>query len=421
MNPVLTNRARASRLMSEGGIDAIVACSPANVRYLTGYWCWLAPLFKQFMVQPGGSGELVMRNLALLPRQGEACLVVEPFWALDARAGFVEDVRLAGAASFASPQRPLGLPPELAGVALAMASADAGGDALTALAGALTDRGLAHARVGVEREAFYAHELERLGRLLPQLEVVDCTNLLRLVRAVKTEEEIERLARAAEISERAALATFAEARPGVSVADLSRAFRARTAADGADFDHFAASIHGIGIVCDGSHAFDPGSASYVDFGCISNGWFADSGTTLCVGECSAPAGEAYSAVRDAVAAGAAAMAPGVPASVVQSAMQVLMAERGITQSFPHGHGVGLEVRDYPVVVPDAGAVIRDDCVEVGSDLPLEEGMVVNLEAPFFSVGELSVHCEQTFVVTASGSRPLIPQDRDAPVVVGGGA
>jgi hypothetical protein len=33
-------------------------------------------------------------------------------------------------------------------------------------------------------------------------------------------------------------------------------------------------------------------------------------------------------------------------------------------------------------------------------------------------GVRSVHCEQTFVVTGEAARPLIPQDREAPLVAG---
>ena len=99
-------------------------------------------------------------------------------------------------------------------------------------------------------------------------------------------------------------------------------------------------------------------------------------------------------------------------------MRELLAERGITACFPHGHGLGIEVRDYPVLVPDAGDVIRDDCVEVGADLPLEPDMVVNLEVCVLTPGARSVHCEQTFVVTGDGARPLVAQDREAPLVAG---
>ena len=87
---------------------------------------------------------------------------------------------------------------------------------------------------------------------------------------------------------------------------------------------------------------------------------------------------------------------------------------GITATFPHGHGMGLEVRDSPIIVADNGLRIKDDCVDAASDLPLEENMVINLEAMTLMPGVASAHVEPKFVVTADGCRPLCPQDRSGP-------
>jgi Xaa-Pro dipeptidase len=411
------NQARAARLMRESGIEALIACSPESVRYLTGYFCWLAPLFKRYMVQPGGSSQLAQRNLALLPLVGEPCLVVEPYWALDARESWVEDIRLAGTAPLADPPGPVSLRGDLLDVAGALGR-PTDRDPIGALARALDDRGLAAARVGIEREAFHPDELDQLARLLPRLELVDCANLLRLVRAVKTADEIAALERGATIAEHVAREVFAAADAGHSVSRLTRAFRAGVAAEGADLDHFAVSLRGLGFLCESPRTLVGETALYVDFGCIYDGWFSDSGTTLCIGAPGHAERAAFEAVRDAVAAGAAAMAPGVRGSVVQAAMQQVMTAAGITATFPHGHGVGLEVRDYPIVMPDTGARISDDCIDVPADLPFEDGMVVNLETPVLYRGAFSAHCEQTFVVTVDGCRPLVPQDRSEPIVLG---
>jgi Xaa-Pro aminopeptidase len=123
----------------------------------------------------------------------------------------------------------------------------------------------------------------------------------------------------------------------------------------------------------------------------------------------------HRALRECVAAGVEAMRPGAKASGAQAAMWETLNAHGITASFPHGHGLGLEVRDYPIIVADNGQRIRDDCVDAPSDLPLEAGMVINLEAMISMPGVGSLHIEASFVVTANGSRPLIPQDRTQPV------
>ena len=109
------------------------------------------------------------------------------------------------------------------------------------------------------------------------------------------------------------------------------------------------------------------------------------------------------------------MTPGAKASAAQAAMWKTLNAHGITASSPHGHGLGLEVRDYPIIVADNGQRIHDGCVDVPSDLPLEVDMVLNLEAMISMPGIGSLHIEKSFVVTPNGSRSLIPQDRTRPV------
>ena len=113
--------------------------------------------------------------------------------------------------------------------------------------------------------------------------MLDCSNLLRYIRAVKTDDEIERLRRAAQINEAAATASLAEAAPGVSLAQLSRSYRAQVAQDGADFDHFALGIDGVGIATEPAHQLADGAVMYVDFGCRWRSCYSDSGLTLALG------------------------------------------------------------------------------------------------------------------------------------------
>ena len=68
-------------------------------------------------------------------------------------------------------------------------------------------------------------------------------------------------------------------------------------------------------------------------------------------------------------------------------------------------------------MPDKGLRIRDDCVDMSADVPLEEGMVVNLELPLFLFGVGSLHMEQTFLITSSGYRRLDSSDATSPVQI----
>ena len=195
-------------------------------------------------------------------------------------------------------------------------------------------------------------------------------------------------------------------------------FRTLAARDGADLDHLALSLDGLGFVTGGDRVLRGATSMFYDYGCVYRGWISDAGTTLCLGEPGPTELAEHAAVRSAVAAGAEALSPGARSSSVQLTMQNSLAEAGIADTFPHGHGVGLEVREYPILVAADGRTIRDDCIELDADLTLEQDMVVNLEATILVLGARSVHCERTFVVTSDGPRPLTEQYRDAPLVAG---
>ena len=406
--------------MGECGIDAVVACSPVNVRWLTGFGNWLGPAFREYMVRPGASDELAQRTFAFLPRGGEPVLVVEPSFVLDATDAAVAEVRVAGGAAFATGDggsRSRAVADDDPGRALLLVD-EWPDDPVTALVAVLKEHGLEQARIGIEAGSLHAHERERLSSALPGASLLDCETLLRLIRLVKSGREVELLARATQIGEDAAMRVAESAGEGTTPAELVDRFRALVAGDGADLDHLALSLDGLGFVTGGDRKLRGATSMFYDYGCVYRGWISDAGTTLCLGEPGPNELAEHSAVRRAVDAGAEALKPGVPGSSVQVKMQVLLAEAGIVETFPHGHGIGLELREYPILVPTDGRMIRDDCIELDADLPLEQGMVVNLEATILVLGERSVHCERTFVVTSDGCRALTEQYRDAPLLAG---
>ena len=65
---------------------------------------------------------------------------------------------------------------------------------------------------------------------------------------------------------------------------------------------------------------------------------------------------------------------------------------------------------------DNGLRVSDDCVDVASDMPLEENMVLNLEASMFLPGVGSLQMERSLVITPDGCRDLVPQDRSRPFI-----
>ncbi len=407
---MLFNRSRAIEYMRRNGLDALVATSPINITYFTDYFNWTDSLFKGYMTSPGSPPQ-IGQAYAVFPLEGEPALVVNPFTAVNATEAWVRDLRVYGDTGLDF-TLPGAVDPGFApGLYTLLQGASRYATPTEALLGILKDRGLLSARIGMEMEGVTPPAAQELQRLLPHTALKDCSNLIRLIRAVKSSEEITRLTRAAQINEQAGLEALSLAQPGRSALDLVGHYRRHVAELGADVDHFAYGIKGIGMGTEVDYRFANDDVLFVDFGCNYRHYYSDTGTTLVLGTPSPLLQERFAAARECLTAGMAQIGPGVLASAVRGAMMAVVNAHGIAVANPHGHGFGLDVRDYPIIVDDNGLRIRDECVEVPSNLPLEVDMVINLEVPIFMAGLGSVHTEQSFVVTPNGSRPLIAQDR----------
>ncbi len=411
---MLFNKERAVEYMRRYDLDVLIATSPVNITYFSDYYCWLDSSFKEYMITPGASSNL-FQAYAVFPLEGEPALVVSPLFAVNAADLWVRDLHIFGDPGLDDSLPPGELPDTINRLNELVHGPQRNATSTDALLSILSGRGLTGARIGLEMESLPVEIADAIARALPGATIKDCTNLIRLIRMVKSSEENTRVTRAAQINEEAAMESLALARPGTPVADLVACYRSRVAELGAEFEHFAFGVRGLGIATEPNYVLTDDDLLYVDSGCIYQHYFSDSGTTLTMSEPSTDLFERHAALRACIASGVETIEPGARASAVSDAMWKTLNAHGITASFPHGHGLGLEVRDYPIVVADNGLRIRDDCVDVPSDLPLESDMVINLEAGIFMPAIGSLQIEQSFVVTANGCRSLVPQDRTRPV------
>ena len=406
------HEARAKEFMERYGLDAIVATSPVNITYLTGYYWWLDPLFKDYMVNPGGSDELVFPGYAVLPLEGSPILIVSSFLAMNAAHLEAVELHVFG-------QLPLAALPEHGRWSaeerqiVELIRNEPHETPTAALAGTLRRRGLSTERLGVELGAITQARRAALADALPDATLVDCTNVIRLIRVVKTTEEVELLARAAAIAERVALETLREARPGDRLGRLVHDFRLGLADEGAALDHLLFGASGLGITTAASHILGEDEVANVDWGCVYEHYYSDAGSTFTMREPSREVSGRFEALGACIDAGAQKLAVGNRASEAHRAMIDALEASGVTDAFaPSGHGLGLDVRDYPIVMADNSLRIQDDCADEPSDLPLEENMVIALEVSQYVPGVGSLNHERVFVVSEHGGRELIAYERD---------
>jgi Xaa-Pro dipeptidase len=407
------NISRAKMFMEEAGLDVLVATSPENVTYLTGYSCWLGPVFREYMVRPGGTHDL-LPTFGIFTSDAKSVLVVDGLLGLNAGELELDDIYLTRTLPMEN-GNPAHLHASEMILAKKLAQGDFASSAAEGLAKALQGRGLSKGRIGLDSEFLASDVRVQIDEYLPDAEIRNCSNLFRLIRMVKSDEEIRRMRRALRIAEAAAEKAFTTARIGQPIDDITQTYLETVAANGALFEHMAYGPRGIGITTRAKTPLRADDYFYADFGTIFDDYLSDSGLTFAATPLPDALLEKYKILRDSIVETASMMRPGTKSSQVAEFIQKFCEERGIAMIFPHGHGVGLVPRDYPILVPDTGLHIQDECIEIPSDLPLEEGMVLNLETPLFMPPEASLHVEQTFLVTASGTEPLTSQDRELPI------
>lgn len=391
----LLNRERAIRLMEERGIDAIVATSKENQEYVSGYRSfgqWAMPSSHTLAVLPRDAGLPV----TLIVSVGELDVVA----AFGTSAGRIEAFgrffleQLQGVELGEVEERVVGL---------RNGTWHAGPAA--ALQAVLDDLGLLGGRIAIDESGLQpALRQDILGRLR-DAEIVDGTGPLQWIRMVKTPEEVERLETAVAITEKAFLAVVHAFREGISEPELYRVYQNTVLDEGGELSIGHILVGRRGAFANGHPSREGRMAARdvvrFDIGARYRSYNADIARTAAFGEPSERLHDYYQAILEGEERTLAMVKPGVTAAELFECAVAATREAGI----PHyqrnhvGHGIGIELYDPPLLAP-------------GVDTPLEEGMVINVETPYYELGSFGIQVEDTVVVTDSGFRYLTKTPRE---------
>lgn len=409
--PVLLNRERAQAVLADVGVDVLLATSPANVAYLSGYYClshWTNP------------GTLVLAALA--PAADPGPVVVAPAMELDA---WAEEPAADG--EF----RPYGKPAAAVGRAVGVPAEDLVADdrfiydhgfagetaagAVDALVAALVERGHTRATIALDESGLTYSARQALVDRLPDATIVDGAAVFKRIRMVKTPVEVERLRAATVVAGDSIAAALDGIAPGVTEREVWQAYNAEVASRGAgttfaviNFGRRTGHTHTI----PSDYRLRPGDVVKFDGGCSYQMYQSDIGRTKVVGDPTDELARVYEALHVGQQTGIAALRPGVRPSEVFESTMAAVKDAGLPDYQRHhvGHGIGLEVYDMPVIQPAASAS------EFGgtgaNDDPIEAGMVFCIETPYYVLGSYGMIVEDTVVVTPTGARYLTDLPRD---------
>ena len=216
--------------------------------------------------------------------------------------------------------------------------------------------------------------------------------------SVKTENELTAIEKACEIAEEALLQilpTIKEGQTEAEVAALLEYTMKRLGAKKASFDT---------IVAFGAHAAVPhhetgntklkfGDEILIDFGCVVDGYCSDITRTFLFGDDGKHEAfkKAYEAVLTAHELVKEKLVSGMTGKEADAIAREYLESQGYGKYFTHslGHGIGLNVHEYPVLSPRG-------------DKPLEDGMVFSDEPGVYVAGEYGIRIEDT--VTLQGGK-----------------
>ena len=273
------------------------------------------------------------------------------------------------------------------------------------LARILGERSLTAASIGIDARRMSMASSEVLKDRLSGLELVPIDDDIELAQSVKDEAEIATLERAAKATVAAVEETVEELRPGATEKDFSTTVFLKLMQKGGAplFLVFASGERTMQAHPESrSTPLVEGQLWRIDYGARFNEVInSDVARTGVTGEPEAEQEATLKALRATQDAGFRAIEPGRPAREVFEAVKSEFKRQGLPFSMPHiGHGMGIAVHEFPMLQPH-------------SDIPLQAGMVLNIEPMVVREDRHEAyHTEDLAEVTANGARLLtVPQER----------
>jgi Xaa-Pro dipeptidase len=386
----LLNVERARAVLANEGVDALLAGTLENVYYVSGVWS------ENFEILPRRTQLFAVVAGDELERARVISGVEEAANIYDA-VGTAVDVFYAG--RFVRYHED-GTP--LEGLSAYVKDHVVDGTSYPTLiegtAAAVRAGGLSSATIAYDERGIFPENLARIRAALPDARLVPGSELFRRIRAVKTPEEQRRLRRAAEITETAIAAAIGIVREGVLEAELIEEFEHCVLREGArpSFCQIAFGERGAtGYVMRRRAPLVRGEVIRFDVGCAFEGYQSDIARNVCLGPPNARAAAIHAALVAGEEAAAAAARPGTTARDVFGAGVEAVRAAGLTgYDRTHiGHGLGLDVYDAPLL-------------SASDETPMEPGMVVAIETPYYELGFAGLHPEDPVLVMPGGGEFL---------------
>lgn len=228
----------------------------------------------------------------------------------------------------------------------------------------------------------------------------ELSRLITSLRIVKSDDEILKIEKAQRIAESA----FNEILKFIEVGRSEREIALRL--DRLMLEYGAEELSFKTIVLSGKNTSMPhgvpsdkrvesGDFVLMDFGAVYDGYHSDMTRTVCVGNPTEKQRKIYDIVLNAQKESIKLARAGISGSWLDSVARDIITNKGYGDCFGHslGHGVGLEIHEYPNASPN-------------SDYGLLKNSVVTIEPGIYLEGEFGVRIEDFVVLKEDGCENL---------------
>jgi Xaa-Pro dipeptidase len=408
---MLFNRERALQTMDRLGLDALVASSPRNVYYASGFWTRIS----EWGFQENQATVILPRDPAkpailVVPEFAISGLIETPTWIPQVRT-----TEFLSTSAVAHEPEPVRLDPLQGDIEQLYADKVSGAMApniVLGTVGALAELGLERARVGFDDLRLALHAQAEL----PGLKWVDGIDAWLHIRKVKTPQEIDFLRHGAAINEAGLRDIMPAIRPGVVWKDVASRFRNFVQERGANLLsaqkalQFGAEYGGeyfpdLMFAANDWRVRDGQVIIFESWGTYSNYAF-DVSRTVHVGEPSAEYRRICATISAAQQESVQHLRAGASTHEAWSAISKIAYAMDIPtprKTLVFLHSIGLDIIELPSSYPAFGQV---------KNFELEENTVVNFEFLYFGHSVAPYHLESSYLIKAGGAECLhtLPQE-----------
>ncbi len=260
--------------------------------------------------------------------------------------------------------------------------------------------------IGVEKEYISLERAELLKEIVPDIFFTSISEILQQMRSIKDYQEIDYLRKAAQIVDEVVREGISRVRRGMTEMELANELEWIAKRLGSPSMSFSTTVLS-GAKSAAPHGkpdqspIQDGQYLLLDLGVVYQGYCSDITRTFMVGDSTKQHQEIFELVLAANQRAIESTKPGVTLAHLDQTAREIIANGGYGPYFTHrlGHGLGLEIHEYPSVHGE------------NYDL-LQTGLVFTIEPGIYLPGFGGVRIEDDVLVTANGVEVLTQYPKD---------